>query len=56
MVNPAILADFAAALGLKPRSNPISLPEAKKAVSELYRPRRAKIPRKAAIRSGTTRS
>ncbi len=38
----AILADFAEAIGLKPRSKPLTYQEAKKAVSELYRPRGAK--------------
>lgn len=41
-MNRAILADFADALGLKPRSKPLSLAKAKKAVERLYRPRKVK--------------
>lgn len=42
MLNWDAIADYADALGLKPRSKPLSLAKAKKAVERLYRPRKAK--------------
>jgi hypothetical protein len=42
MVNPAVIADFADALGLKPRSKPLSFQDAKKAVDKLYAKQRGK--------------